>query len=274
MGRGDNFILALLNFIINFYIFLYFVRIFITERERYDDLLGMVCRATDPVLRFLGSSFRVGNVNLAPLLVIFVLLILKGLLRVEDSILDAVKSFVNFLFQAYVLILIIIMGYREYYVNPITSFGQRLVNPIRAVAANFSRNLMTVNISSIVILVLLHTCVVFILNGMIGTPSANAFQHAFIGPLKDPGSLRLIVGLATFYVYAIIVNAVVSWGSPDPLNPLVQLLRFLTAPLVDPFRRFIPPLGGMLDISPIFAIFLLMFVVQPIGHKLLDVFGP
>jgi uncharacterized protein YggT (Ycf19 family) len=81
----EGFFVGLINFIINFYIFLFFVRMFMTTRERYDSILGMVYRATDPVLNYIGSSLRFNQVNLAPLLVIVVLLILKGLLFQSSS---------------------------------------------------------------------------------------------------------------------------------------------------------------------------------------------
>ena len=256
----EGFFVSLINFIINFYIFLFFIRMFMTTRERYDSVLGMVYRATDPVLGYFGSSLRMNQVNLAPLLVIVVLLILKGLLF--NSIPFALRGFFSFLFQVYALTLIIIMGYREYFVNPIVNFAQRLVNPIRAIAANVSNNLLTVNIVSLVIVIVLHTFLVFILNGFMGLQPAEPLKAALLI------SLRLILSLTDFFIYVIIINALLSWVSPDPMNPLVQLLTLLSAPIVDPFRRILPPLAGMLDLSPIAAIFALSFA-QYFGASLL-----
>jgi YggT family protein len=250
----EGFFVGLINFIINFYIFLFFVRMFMTTRERYDSILGMVYRATDPVLGYIGSSFRLNQVNLAPVLVIVVLLILKGLLF--RSIPGALLEFFSFLFQVYALTLIVIMSYREYFVNPIINFAQRLVNPIRAIAANLSSNLLLVNLLSLVIVIVLHTFIVFILNGLMGLESEYPVKVALLT------SLFLILDLTVFFIRVIIINAILSWVSPDPMNPLVQLLNLLSAPIVDPFRRFIPPLAGMLDLSPIAAILALMFARQ------------
>lgn len=257
----EGFFVGLINFIINFYIFLFFVRMFMTTRERYDSILGMVYRATDPVLNYIGSSLRFNQVNLAPVLVIVVLLILKGLLF--QSIPGALREFFSFLFQVYALTLIVIMSYREYFVNPIINFAQRLVNPIRAIAANFSNNLLLVNLLSLVIVIVLHTFIVFILNGIMGFESEYPVKAALLT------SLFLILDLTVFFIRVIIINAILSWVSPDPMNPLVQLLSLLSAPIVDPFRRFIPPLAGMLDLSPIAAIVALMFARQ-IGAGLLS----
>jgi YggT family protein len=257
----EGFLVGLINFIINFYIFLFFVRMFMTTRERYDSILSMVYRATDPVLGYLGSSFRVNQYNVAPLLIIVVLLILKGLLF--QSIPGALKGFFSFLFQVYALILIIMMSYREYFVNPIINFAQRLVNPIRALAANVSNNLFTVNLVSLLIVIALHTFIVFVLNGLMGVEAEYPIKYALLT------SLSLILDLTVFFIRVIIINAILTWVSPDPMNPLVQLLHLLSAPIVDPFRRFIPPLAGMLDLSPIAAIFALMFA-REIGAGLLS----
>ncbi len=257
----EGFLVGLINFIINFYIFLFFVRMFMTTRERYDSILGMVYRATDPVLGYLGSSLRLNQVNLAPLLVIILLLVLKGLLF--QSIPVAFRGFFSFLFQVYALTLIVIMCYQEYFVNPIINFAQRLVNPIRAIAANVSNNLLTVNIVSLAIVIALHTFIVFILNGLMGIQPEFPVKSALLT------SLVLILNLTDFFIRVIIINAILSWVSPDPMNPLVQLLSLLSAPIVDPFRRFIPPLAGMLDLSPIAAIFALMFA-REIGAGLLS----
>lgn len=257
----DQLVIRLLVTVVDIYIVLLFARMFVAESERYDSVLGMVCRATDPVIMPLGATLRAGRMNLAPLPVIVVLLLVKGMFL--GSIPWALQSFVDRLFQLYVLIIIIISSFREYYINPIASFGQRLVNPVRAIAANFSRQVVTVNVLSVLLLVILHAIVTLVLGNLIGgmasTPAKTAVIH----------SLRLIINLTSFFTIVIIVNALLSWVSPDPLNPIVQLITLISAPIVEPVRRLIPPVGGMIDISPIIAIIALQ-VVNAIGHGILS----
>jgi YggT family protein len=261
----DSLVAGLLSTIIDIYIVLLFVRMFATTSERYDAAFGMIYKATDPVVGPLGTTLRLHRVDLAPLPVIVVLLLLKGM--IWGSIPATIQSFVDTLFQLYVLIIIIISGFREYYINPIASFGQRIVNPIRAVAANFSRQVVTVNLLSILLLVILHAIVTLILlhfrgGVMTGVAAALPVKLVFIH------SLGLIVNLTTFFTIVIIVNALLSWVSPDPSNPVVQLITLLSAPIIDPVRRIIPPLGGMIDISPIIAIIILQFANE-VGHSIL-----
>jgi YggT family protein len=77
------------------------------------------------------------------------------------------------------------------------------------------------------------------------------------------GSFLLFVvsGLLTLLIWAIIINAVMSWlVAFDVINLRNQFvynvsraLDAVTRPVLAPFQRFIPPLGGV-DITPIIAL--------------------
>ena len=54
------------------------------------------------------------------------------------------------------------------------------------------------------------------------------------------------------FLYAIIIRVIISWISPGNFNPAIELIASLTDPIIRPFRRIIPPMGGF-DISPMFA---------------------
>ena len=73
--------------------------------------------------------------------------------------------------------------------------------------------------------------------------------------------LNLFIGLLHVYSWVIIIRAVISWVSPDPYNPIVQILHRLTEPVLRPLRSLIPPhkLGG-LDLSPLLAVVLLQLI--------------
>jgi YggT family protein len=265
----DQLMASLIVIIVNIYIVLLFVRVFVTDSERYDAVFSMVFKATDPVVTPLGTALRSRRVDLTPLVVILVLLLLKGMIL--GSIPRALQGFVDTVFQLYVLIIIIISGFREYYINPIASFGQRMVNPIRAVAANFSRQVVTVNLLSVLFLVILHTIATLILHSFRTDAMGGMAANPLVVKTFFIDSLRLIVDLTGFFTIVIIINALLSWVSPDPLNPVVQLITLISAPIIEPVRRVIPPLGGMIDISPIIAI-IALYIANSVGHGFLSFF--
>lgn len=77
------------------------------------------------------------------------------------------------------------------------------------------------------------------------------------------GSFLLFVvsGLLTLLIWAIIINAIMSWlVAFDVINlrnrfvyNVSHALDAVTRPILRPFQRFIPPLGGV-DITPIIAL--------------------
>ena len=77
----------------------------------------------------------------------------------------------------------------------------------------------------------------------------------------------LVNAVITLMVCAIIGSAILSWLFAFDVinhrnrfvNQLATFLDTVTRPILEPFRRIIPPLGGI-DISPIVVLLLLQFV--------------
>ena len=80
--------------------------------------------------------------------------------------------------------------------------------------------------------------------------------------------IQFIDLIFTLLTFAIIANAILSWLPMDRYNnPVVRVLDQMTAPILEPLRRFIPPVG-MMDITPIIALIILQ-VLQALIHNLL-----
>jgi YggT family protein len=88
----------------------------------------------------------------------------------------------------------------------------------------------------------------------------------------------IIDSLLGLLVWAIIISAILSWlvafNVINIRNPvayqIVRMLEAVTRPVLRPFQRFIPPLGGV-DISPIIA----LLVIQGFRYYLLPmIFAP
>jgi YggT family protein len=55
------------------------------------------------------------------------------------------------------------------------------------------------------------------------------------------------------YTLMIAVRIIASWFPKAAYHPLIRLIGKLTDPYLNIFRRFIPPIGGRLDLSPMLA---------------------
>jgi len=74
----------------------------------------------------------------------------------------------------------------------------------------------------------------------------------------------IIDTITRIYYFMIIAYVLLSW-LPNVRESFVgELLGKLVEPYLTPFRKIIPPIGGMLDISPIIALFALNFVAEGI----------
>ena len=72
---------------------------------------------------------------------------------------------------------------------------------------------------------------------------------------------RVINQLFYFYYLLLIIRIFLTWIPNIDWNAQpFDFMRSLTDPFLNIFRGIIPPIGGMLDISPIIAFFALQFL--------------
>lgn len=69
---------------------------------------------------------------------------------------------------------------------------------------------------------------------------------------------EILNSLINIYFYAIIIYIFMSWIPGARESQIGRFLGTICEPYLEQFRRFIPPLG-MIDFSPIVALFVLQF---------------
>lgn len=79
-----------------------------------------------------------------------------------------------------------------------------------------------------------------------------------------------LVSLANVYSTILFVYVLMSWipSMGGIIGDIYTILGRICDPYLNLFRRFIPPIGGMVDISPIFALLVLQFAVRLIVNLL------
>ena len=73
---------------------------------------------------------------------------------------------------------------------------------------------------------------------------------------------RLIVSLADAYSMVIFVYVLMSWipNSNGVVGDIYRVLGKVCDPYLNLFKKLIPPIGGMVDITPIIALFALQIL--------------
>ncbi|HET8711079.1 MAG TPA: YggT family protein [Spongiibacteraceae bacterium] len=72
--------------------------------------------------------------------------------------------------------------------------------------------------------------------------------------------LSVLVTMFNIYFVAMIAMIILSWVAPGSYHPAAVLIHQIVEPVMGPFRRLLPPMGGI-DFSPILA-FLALNVVK------------
>lgn len=162
---------------------------------------------------------------------------------------------VDTLFSLYILVVMIrlLLGLsRADFHNPISQFVVTLTNPPLRPLRRVIPPIKSIDTAAIVLLLLLkfvQNTLLFILMGR----SANPILVLYV-------SVFQLIELALYvYIFALIIQAVLSWVNPGAYmggNPLGSILYSLTRPILEPLSPMVPRIG-MVDITPLVAIILL-----------------
>ncbi|HET8715127.1 MAG TPA: YggT family protein [Holophagaceae bacterium] len=69
----------------------------------------------------------------------------------------------------------------------------------------------------------------------------------------------LVYWAIRLWVLLIFVWAILSWFRLDPRNPFVRLVDALVEPIMLPFQKLIPPIGGI-SLAPLVAVLVLEWI--------------
>ncbi|MEZ5453845.1 MAG: YggT family protein [Thiothrix sp.] len=170
---------------------------------------------------------------------------------------------VETLFSLYigaVLIRFLLAWSRANFYNPLSQFLVKITNPVLVPLRRMIPAMGKLDTAAIVLALGLMIIKVFLLVGMqgssVGVPVALAYSIVEL--------LRMVIHI---YIFALIIQAVLSWVGNSYGNPLADILNSLTDPILRPIRNIVPTIG-MVDLSPMVAILLLyvvLIVLQSFG---------
>ena len=173
---------------------------------------------------------------------------------------------IDILFHLYTVILmlrLILQWAGADFYNPVSQFIVKITNPLVKPLRRIIPGFFGIDFATLVLIFALTTIKILIVYSLSG-------YNLFSGLLIITIVLEVVDLLLNIFLFAIIIQALLSWVNPDPYNPVVALLNSLTWPILKHFRKLIPPISGF-DISPIFAIITIMFIQQSI-HYLVKAF--
>lgn len=172
---------------------------------------------------------------------------------------------INTLFDLYLLVLmlrLILCWVGANYFNPLSQIVIKLTQPLIAPIRRRIPNIKNLETSTLIVILVLEI-IKYILIGLIATGMPTNVFGLFILAVAD--SLKLMLDVL---FYAILIQAILSWVKGN-YSPISQVLLQITAPLMRPFQRIIPLVGGM-DLSPIPALITLQLITILIVKPLIE----
>ena len=135
---------------------------------------------------------------------------------------------------------------RADFYNPFSQFLVKATNPPLKLMRRIIPGLGGIDLASLVLAWAIKAIEIYLVLSL-----ANGAVH-LLGPLiwAIPELVELLINI---FLFSVIIQAILSWFQSGGYNPVYALLNSLTAPVLRPARKILPPTGG-LDLSPVLTI--------------------
>ncbi len=146
-----------------------------------------------------------------------------------------------------VLLRFLLQWVRADFNNPLSRFVVTVTNPLLRPLRRYVPGYRGVDLSSLVLMLLLKMMETLLI-ALIATGRVPAFAGLLVLSLAGLLQFTLYV-----YLFAVLIQVVLSWIGPGAYNPATVILYRLTQPLLERAQRLVPPVGG-LDFSPVLVL--------------------
>jgi YggT family protein len=166
------------------------------------------------------------------------------MLGLNDAAIFVIQT-LGSLYLLIVLLRFILQLVRANFYNPLCQFAVKATQPLLKPLRRVIPSMFGLDMSSLVLALVVQMA----LFAVILLLSGYKVNVLFLAPWALIGIFSLFLKVL---FYAMIISVILSWVAPGSRSPAAELVTQITEPVLAPFRRIIPNLGG-LDISPIFA---------------------
>ncbi len=172
---------------------------------------------------------------------------------------------IQVLFGAYILVVMlrfILQLVKADFYNPISQFIVKVTTPVLHPIRRIIPAIRGIDSASVLLMWLLKGVELGLIAAIMGVATNTLMAFAW----AIPELLELTLNI---FLFAIFIQVILSWINPGGHNPAAGLIHTLTAPILRPAQRLIPPISG-LDLSPIVVMvgltLLKMLLLPPLKH--------
>ncbi|WP_286807585.1 MULTISPECIES: YggT family protein [unclassified Marinimicrobium] len=168
------------------------------------------------------------------------------------------------LYLMLVILRLLFQMVRADFYNPISQFVAKATNPLLMPLRKVIPGFFGVDLAALVLALAVQWLLIQLVLVIAGL--------GFLNPLYTIAwsAIGLLSVVLSIYFWCLIISIIASWVAPFSQHPALILVRQLVAPVMAPFQKLIPPLGGI-DITPIFAFMVLhilnRYLVPALGQS-------
>lgn len=258
-------------------VMLLLVRLLVRPAEAiFQPMYRLLYKITDPIL--LPSRYLTKTQFQGVLVTVLALTVLKGALYsvagqmgFSRGVAQSSLELLHLVFQAYMVLWVVAVLGGQTYGSPLGQVVARAFTPLDSLLGYLGFPRRKIIMGSFLLLWLLLVIFATFLRALFilqDFPPPELFLAGFLE------GLLLLVGLFPFpgfFSLVLVAGALLSWVNPDPRNPIVHAIYGISEPLLAPFRRFIPNLGGI-DFSPLAALLAFQILGGAAQHLVLQLF--
>ena len=147
--------------------------------------------------------------------------------------------------------------------NPISQSIKAITDPILQPTRRYLPTLRSLDSASLLNLIAMQMMLTWLSLRMISTLDPN-IPSIFVFSIGE-----IIAKFVRILIWAIIINALISWFSAGSYHPIIDVINSITNPLLDRARKVLPMSTG-LDFSPLMVIIVLQLVLILVVSPLKD----
>ena len=162
---------------------------------------------------------------------------------------NPLEFLISTLFSLYILAVMLrfILGaVRADFYNPVSQFLVRITNPLLVPMRRVIPSFRQYDTSALLLMLLLQIISLVIVSLLRG--ASVSFITLLLAAIGE-----LVVLAFNVFIFAIVIQVIISWINPGTYNPVNALLYSITRPIMGPIQRLIPQVSGI-DLSPLIAL--------------------
>ncbi len=157
-----------------------------------------------------------------------------------------------------VILRLILQWVRADFYNPLSQFLVKITNPLVIPLRRMIPPIGRLDTAAVVLAVLLEVASLLIIS------TINSLTLGW-PQLLGLAITKLLMAVLWLYFFLILAVVILSWVGGRMRHPIIPLMYQLTGPVLGPVRKLIPPIGGM-DLSPLFALIAIRFLILLLGY--------